>query len=189
MVLLAILHNATPVGFLAERFGATPRGRPVLAACAALFVAVPTAIACGWVSRALSAGGITPPDRAFDSAGTLADHLRVFVPSAFEQASFAPNLFAACAYLQLLHYGVVIGVLPRLLGARGTASDAPIAPWPRRTTLTLAIAGLGMLAAVGFVRDFVGTRAAYGLLASVHAWIELPVLLLALAPRPVARAG
>ena len=38
-----------------------------------------------------------------------------------------------------------------------------------------------------FVRDFAGTRASYGLLAAVHAWIEIPVLLLTLAPatRPV----
>ena len=184
IVVLAILHNATPVGFLAERFAGTPRRRTVMRTCGLLFVLVPIAIASGLGSRALTTIGLYAPDRAFASAGALASHLRVFVPTQFTASSFAPDLFAAVAYLQLLHYGVVIGVLPRLLGPRGTSGDAPIAPWPRKTILGLGIAAVGIAATIDFVHDFAGTRAAYGLVASVHAWIELPVLLWALAPHP-----
>ena len=184
VVVFSILHNATPVGFLAERFAGSSRGPIVMRTCAVLFVLVPIAIAIGLGSRALIALGLYAPDRAFASVGALASHVKVFVPAEFTESSFAPRLFAASAYLQLLHYGIVIGVLPRLLGPRGTAGDAPVAPWPKKTALVLAIAAVGVAATIGFVADFVGTRAAYSLVASIHAWIELPVLLWALSPRP-----
>ncbi len=187
VVVLSILHNATPVGFLAERFAGTARGKSAIRTCAVLFVLVPIAIGVGLGSRALTALGLYAPDRAFESAGALASHLRVFVPAEWTSSPIAPHLFAASAYLQLLHYGVVIGVLPRLLGPRGTPADAPVAPWPKRTVLALCIAIVGIAAAIGFVHDFAGTRAAYSLVASVHAWIELPVLLWALAPRSRSR--
>jgi hypothetical protein len=38
----------------------------------------------------------------------------------------------------------------------------------------------GAVAFVAFVADFAGARAWYGVIAAVHAWVELPVLLLAL---------
>lgn len=184
VVTLAILHNATPVGFLTERLAGRPERRRVLATCAVLFLAIPALIAGGLPARALEALGAWRPDATFGTVGALVSHLRVFVPEAVTNASFAPHVFAACAFLQLLHYGIVIGVLPRLLATRGTEGDDPVMPWPAARVLGLGIAGVGLVAAVGFVRDFAGTRAAYGLLASVHAWIELPVLLLALAGRP-----
>ena len=184
VVTLAILHNATPVGFLAERLDGRPERRRALATCAALFLVVPALVASGLPSRALESLGAWRPDATFGTVGALDAHLRVFVPSSLTSASFAPHLFAASAYLQLLHYGIVIGVLPRLLGPRGAAGDEPVAPWPRARALAAGIAAVGLVTTVGFVRDFAGTRASYGLLASVHAWIELPVLLLALAGRP-----
>ena len=189
VVILSILHNATPVGFLAERFAGTPRRRPVLLACAVAFLAVPIAIASGLGSRGLSAVGLFAPDLAFASAGTLASQLRVFVPAAWLDDALAPSIFAASAYLQLLHYGVVIGVLPRLLTPRGSDGDRPIAPWPGARRLAVAIAGVSVVAAFAFVRDFGATRTSYGILASAHAWIELPLLLWARAPRPRAGRG
>lgn len=183
VVVLAFLHNATPVGFLAERLAGTPSFRPALRAAAILFLAVPAFLATGLLARGFASLGLAHTEVSFGSVGPLAEHLRVFVPTEWVSTAAAAPLFTAAAYLQLLHYGAVIGVLPRLLDARGTPGDAPAFPWPSARVLAAAIAAVGALAAFGFLRDFAGTRAQYGLLASVHAWIEVPVLLLALAPR------
>jgi multisubunit Na+/H+ antiporter MnhC subunit len=155
-----------------------------MGACAALFALIPVLLAAGLPQQALGALGIARHDGGFGTTGPLDEHLLVFVPSPWIHTELGPRLFQAAAFLQLLHYGVVIGVLPRLLGARGGAGDQPVLPWPRARVLTLVVTALAVAAAVAFVADFRGTRAHYGLLAAVHAWIELPVLLLALIPWP-----
>lgn len=180
IAVLAILHNATPVGFLAERDDVRARALP---ACAVAFIAVPLLIATGRPAAGLAALGLAAPDAGPASAGALADHLRVFVPPAWLGTARAVDVFAAAAYLQLLHYGIVLGVLPRLLHA---GPDAPVLPWPRARGLTLAIAAVGVVFTVAFLARFAPTRATYGLLASVHAWLEVPVLLLALGGRATA---
>jgi hypothetical protein len=75
-------------------------------------------------------------------------------------------------------------VSPGWGGGGGGGGHRPWLPWPRFKFLVSAIAALGLLTALSFVVDFRGTRAAYGLIAAVHAWIEIPILLLALAPNP-----
>ncbi|MCE9635184.1 MAG: hypothetical protein K8T90_05700 [Planctomycetes bacterium] len=180
VVALAVLHNATPIGFLAERDDVRPR---LLVPALVAFVAVPALVATGLPSRLLAEFGCFAPDAAFASAGALGDHLRVFVPPAWVATAAAPALFAAAAYLQLMHYGVVLGVLPRLLAADADTTDRPALPWPRRRVLAWTIAVVGAGFAVAFFTCFVPARSAYGLLAAVHAWIEIPVLLLALVPR------
>lgn len=179
VVALAVLHNATPIGFLAERDDVRRR---MLVPTLATFVALPVLIATGLPSRLLGGLGAFAPDTAFASVGALHDHLRVFVAPAFIESAVAPSLFAAAAYLQLMHYGVVLGVLPRLIETGTSADDRPVLRWPRARVLAVAIAVVGAVFAVAFVRDFVPARSAYGLLAAVHAWIEVPVLLLAMAP-------
>lgn len=180
IVVLAILHNLTPVGFLAERDDVRARALP---ACLLAFVAVPLVIASGAPATALAAVGLAAPDAGPASAGRLADHLRVFVPSAWLGTARAAHVFAASAYLQLLHYGVVLGVLPRLLR---TGGDAPVLRWPRARGLAFAVAAAGLAFTVAFLARFASTRAVYGLLAAVHAWLEVPVLLLALGGRAAA---
>jgi hypothetical protein len=107
------------------------------------------------------------------------------VPGPWLEAPWAGDLFAAAAFLQCLHYLVVIGWLPRL-----GAGDEPAAPklrWPEpRAFAGLVVASTALLA-IGFLADFTGARAAYGVVASVHAWIEVPILLLAAAGAGVAR--
>ena len=54
------------------------------------------------------------------------------------------------------------------------------------------MAGVVLLSAVAFVGyavDFKVARSWYGLAAAVHAWVEVPVLLLALAPLVEGRRG
>ena len=63
---------------------------------------------------------------------------------------------------------------------RGWSGPANLLPWPTRGRLTLVLVGAGALLGVLFWVDFAGARRGYGTLAAVHAWVELPLLLLAL---------
>ena len=148
------------------------------------FVVVPLLIATGLPAVGMAALGGFASDRTFGSVGVLSSHLRVFVPRGWFAPETATHVFAAATYLQLMHYGAVLLVLPRLLSVRGDerAGDAPLFPWPRWPVLVLAIAAAALATSALFVQDLRGTRAAYGLLAAVHAWIEIPMLLLAMSP-------
>lgn len=184
LVALAFLHNLTPVAFLAERL-AGPRRRRALAWCGLLFGLVPVAlVVTGLPHRALAWG--LPGSASLLHVGTLEAHQGVFVP-AFLTGPLAVDLFATAAWLQCMHYAVVLGVFPRL-----GAGDAPRSrlgvPWPRRMGPLLWIAGGA--SAVFFVLAFRDARAFYGIAAAVHAWVEWPLLLaapalLARSPLPV----
>lgn len=177
-VVLAVLHNLTPVGFLWERLGTRRvRGR-VAVVLAVLFGGVPLLIASGVPARALAGlGGMALGEPL---VGPLAAHLGVFVPRGWFQLDTAEHVFAAAAYLQVLHHATVLLVLPRLLRSGEDAIDRPLLRWPRGRPVVAGLAAVAVVTALGFVLDFRGTRAAYGVLAAVHAWIEVPVLLLAL---------
>lgn len=180
LVAMALLHNLTPVGFLAERLRGRARRRG-LAAAAVAFVLVPAAMLAAPFLPQVTAG---PP-----GVGELSRHLGAFVPSPWLGTAFGARLFATAAYLQVMHYVVVLGVLPRLGG--GDQQPRAVAPWPRRGPLALGmLLGASSVAAAAFAADFAGARAGYAVVAAVHAWVELPVLLVACALGPApARAA
>lgn len=173
LVALALLHNLTPVGFLAERLRGPARVR-ALGAAALVFGAVPAFLLAVDVPGALLGG-------PFDS-GHLDAHLPAFVPGPLLDGPFADRLFAAAAYLQCLHYAVVLHVLPRLGGAQETAGAR--VPWPKWSAFVLATAIAGGLFTLGFHSSFAGTRGVYAVFAALHAWLEIPILVLACGVRP-----
>jgi len=186
MVGFSILHNLTPLGFLWQL--APPRRRTrVMASAAAAFLGLPLLAASGAPRMALSALGV--PLATLDplSAGPLAANLPVYVPQGLLSSAHAVDLFTASVVAQQAHYAAVIVVLPWLLsrwspGARG------LAPWPRGTVFYAAVAALAALALSRFAVDFAGARGVYSLAAAVHAWIEIPILILALtSPQPATR--
>ena len=118
--------------------------------------------------------------------GDLALHLGAFVPSPWIGSEFGERLFAAAAYLQVMHYAVVLGVLPRLGG--DDQRTRAVAPWPRGGAFAAGVVISGAAAAGSFWADFSGARAGYGVFAAVHAWVEIPVLLAACALGPTAPA-
>lgn len=188
VVLLSVLHNFTPVGFLFERLWHSRWRRPLGLTVVILFVGVPLLLATGGLAIPLAALGVSAPAMSFGSVGTLAAHRGVFVPGGWFSDASATHVFGAVTYLQLLHYGAVLVVLPRLLQRPEGAHDRPLLAWPRASLLIPCIAAVGLISAVLFVQDFRGTRAAYGVAAAIHAWIEIPILLLALIPYPTANA-
>lgn len=188
MLVLAILHNATPLGLVADRLrdgDSSPSARAGFAfAGGVAFVAVPLALASGAVTSVFSLPATSSTDSDLAGANGLGlvlhDGLAAFTPS-FVPASRALDLLRAAAFLQVVHYVAVLLVLP-LLGpapARRPSKSSPPAP---RAFAVLAV-GLGLVFATGFVVDFREAKASYAVLAAVHVWLEFPALLLALGPR------
>jgi len=80
-----------------------------------------------------------------------------------------------------MHYVAVILFLPRLITRRiGIAQPPPLAPWPRWPIFAWGVAGIAAAAFVVYAFDYTTARSAYGVAAAIHAWIELPIFLLAL---------
>lgn len=176
LVMLSLLHNLTPVGFLAERLRGPRRARALLL-CAVLFGAIPLALLLGasdWLTGGTAmAAGVAGPL----GSGDLDQHLPVYVLSPWLGSEFGDRLFAAAVFLQCMHYAIVLGVMPRL-GGGGEATGAAI-PWPRARWFLPGVGVAGAIAMFGFARDFADARTAYGVFAAVHAWLELPVLAIA----------
>jgi len=177
-VAVAILHNFTPLGFLWQIAPRAQRSRVMAAAGCGLLI-LPLLAATGGAHWALDALGVpaTPLDPL--GAGPLADQLGVYVPRPFLDGPRAVDFFTASVIAQGAHYLAVIVILPALLQRLDPYSAGLIA-WPRGALFALlcaAVAGLGL---PEFFADFARARAYYGLFAAVHAWIEIPVLILAL---------
>jgi len=118
--------------------------------------------------------GLWAPEASLLAAGSLALHLGAYLPASWQGESWALPLFSAAVLLQCLHYAVVIHVLPRL---QPDAEASSALPWPRPTVFRAALVALGALTFLAFAASFSSARRFYGLLAAVHAWVELPLLL------------
>lgn len=170
LVLFAFLHNLTPAGLLAERLRGRARQKALLGCVVAMLV-VPSAMVA-----------LLPAPLVLDGpldTGALDAHLPVFVPGPWLGGPFADRMFAVAAWLQCVHYALVLHVLPRL-GA-GDVEPRPLLPWPAPRAFAGLLLLLGGAMALAFVAGFGTARACYGVFAAVHAWLELPVLVLATA--------
>jgi len=177
-ITLSILHNATPLGFFWQIAPRRARPRVMMLATFAL-IGLPLLVATGWPREALALLVGTIP--AFDPlhAGPLAAHLYVYVPPQFVATHAAIDLFTASVVAQGAHYASVIVVLPLLL-RRFDPRARGLILWPRGLSFA-ALCGAAVV--LGLARSFEGfaeARALYGIFASIHAWIEIPVLIVAL---------
>jgi hypothetical protein len=184
LLLLSVTHNLTPLAFLAERLRGRARRRAVLLGSMG-FLAVPLFIASGlpfaWLA---DTGMITPEVSAFHAAGTLEENLGVYVPAWALGQDWALHAFSASVFAQCMHYVAVIGVLPRLIPKGST----PIVAWPRAPWFIIASVAAAGAMLLGFALDYGSARKVYALVALLHAWLELPLLMLALEPSYQARA-
>ncbi|AFZ24789.1 hypothetical protein Cylst_2583 [Cylindrospermum stagnale PCC 7417] len=80
-----------------------------------------------------------------------------------------------------MHYAVVIGVLPQWDNANQWRTTNGFFPWHQQKQFRWLVTLLSALLFIGFARSFINARAVYGIAAAVHAWVEIPILLLALA--------
>jgi hypothetical protein len=168
---LALLHNLTPLGFVAEALGGERRRRALMLLAGPLLV-LPLAIATGLPYAALARVGLAWPEARFLASGPLAFNLGVYVPASLVSSDWALHAFSAAVFAQIMHYAAVILLLPRL------ASENP-PRWPvRRLAAGIVIAAAAL--ALFFIADYRLARQIYGLAALVHSWVEIPVLLIAL---------
>jgi hypothetical protein len=182
LLALAVLHNLTPLGFVAEATGGRERRRS-LALLAVAFVALPLLIATGLPAELLSGFGLGDPEAGlFAAAGPLALNLGAYVPAALSDSAWALPAFSACVFAQVMHYAAVILLYPRL--ARRVPART-LLPWPRHLAGAIAVSAAAL--AVGFFFDYHAARKLYALAALVHAWIEIPLLVLVLGGWPAAQ--
>ncbi|MCX7360558.1 MAG: hypothetical protein NTV97_01505 [Alphaproteobacteria bacterium] len=178
LLILAVTHNLTPLGFLAERLRGRERRRALVLGCIG-FIAIPLVVASGLPFALLSnLGWIAPQAAVFPSAGSLESNLGAYVPRWALDEGWALHAFSACVFAQCMHYVAVIGVLPALI----PAGSAPILPWPTTRRFVVMLIVLAGAMALGFSFDYEVARHVYALAALLHAWLELPLLLLALEP-------
>lgn len=181
-LLLACLHNLTPVGFLAEALRG-PGRRRALALAGVVFLGVPALIATGLPAAGLDALGVRAPDLSLLPTGPLSAQLGAYLPRALHGEAWAPHAFSALVFAQCMHYAAVLHVLPRIADAGAAPPERASARWMwRGLTLLVGATLLGV-----FLVDFKTARGWYGIFAAVHAWSEVPLLLLAMVP--LAAAG
>jgi hypothetical protein len=175
-VTLAVLHNLTPLALLWQLVPPPARMRAMAWAAGAL-LGLPLFVATGLPRLALEMLGIVGIGADPVRAGPLAEHIGVYVPPLLLDSNRAADFFTASVVAQGAHYLAVILVLPLLL-RRLDSGAAGLVPWPRRFVLLLGLAAAGSLAF--FLTGFAAARSYYSVAAALHAWIEIPILVLAL---------
>jgi hypothetical protein len=177
LLILAIAHNFTPLAFLADALEG-PTRRRVMWAVMLPFVVLPLLIASGLPYELLARANLVAPDATLFSAGLLDDHLGTYVPARWIDSDFAVHMFSAAVFAQCMHYAVVIFVLPRLIP--DSAPRQTILPWPGTARFAVYLTMFCAALAATFAIDYSVAKNIYTLAALVHAWIEIPILMLAL---------
>jgi len=170
----AWIHNLTPLGFVAEITQGEERRRWLIMLSIPFFV-LPAVVATGVFHEAAAA-----------LVGSSLQGLSVFGAGDRPLLSFLPpgssdlHLFSAAVVAQSMHYVAVIVLLPQLLTMQQGGERRTIVPWPSWPVFAIAVAAIAALAFGIYAVSYTDARAAYGVAAAIHAWIELPILLLAL---------
>jgi hypothetical protein len=160
-VIFAIIHNLTPIGFVLERQGF--KSTRTIWICGLIFGLLPLLIILyqyfPLVYFPLEINTI---------------YLRAFIAPSWQQLSIAYPLFSAVAFLQCMHYAVVIGLFSQWTPDRPNSLVTY-----NNKYFYLLLGSISISFLIAFQHSFVLTRAFYGVVASIHAWIEIPLLLMA----------
>jgi energy-converting hydrogenase Eha subunit A len=171
----AWIHNLTPMGFVAEITEGEERRRWLLMLSVPFFV-LPALVATG-VFHSLANALFQVAELRWTSVFGAGDKpLLSFLPP----ESTDLNLFSAAVVAQTMHYVAVIVLLPQLLKAKQPDAPKTLVPWPSWPLFALGVAAVAAIAFGIYAVSYTDARAAYGVAAAIHAWIELPILLLAL---------
>jgi hypothetical protein len=175
LLALAILHNLTPLGLFAEALSGAARRR-ALALLTVPLIVLPLLIATGLPFEVLARAGLVVPEATFLASGPLTLNLGAYVPVGLITTDWALHAFTASVFAQIMHYTVVIVLLPRLLDE---VPSCTFLPWPPagRVIAGIAVAAIGFI--LLFVLDYRLARQFYALAALTHSWVEIPILLLA----------
>ncbi|MEU8926834.1 hypothetical protein AB0D10_38935 [Kitasatospora sp. NPDC048545] len=178
-VVLAHLHNVVPLLFLAEWSRRLRRGR------AAFLV-----LQSGWVLLvpALLLSGLLD-GLLVQRPGGWTDRLAAaYTPPAWLTPTAGLRFLAVFAFLQTMHYVVWVWFLPRYAPEAAERFEARV-PALRGGRAWALGAGAGALLALLFAVDYARGRSLYAALASYHAYLEFPVLLMLVLGLGAARGG
>jgi hypothetical protein len=164
-VIFAIFHNLTPIGFILDRQGF--RFKHTRWIWIAIFGLIPLLILLYQYFPIIN----LPLEKNIS-------YLGAFIAPTWQQSSIAYPLFSAVAFLQCMHYAVVIGLFSQWTPNRSRT----LIPWLSTRYFYLLLGVISICTLVAFQHSFTLTRSFYGIVASIHAWIEIPLLLLLLQP-------
>jgi hypothetical protein len=167
LAILAIIHNLTPIGFIYHRLKGN---QSYWLSCLVVFGLLPFLIFnLRWLGASWLSAEINSP------------YLATFIPPIWQQGQYAYPLFAAVTFCQCMHYAAVIGLF-----SQWTRSNSEsLISWIRDRYFYLAIWAASALLFLAFQKSFFTTRAFYGVLASIHAWVEIPLLLVLLTTKQI----
>ncbi|MFG2911059.1 hypothetical protein ACGF13_39180 [Kitasatospora sp. NPDC048286] len=167
-VVLAHLHNVVPLLFLAEWSRRLARGRAAfLTLQSAWVLLVPALLLSGLLDGLLAR-----------RPGGWTDRLAAaYTPPGWLTPQVGLRFLAVFAFLQTMHYVVWVWFLPRYAPEAAERFDARV-PGLRGVRAWGLGAGAGVLLALLFAVDYAQGRSVYAALASYHAYLEFPVLLM-----------
>ena len=160
LLIMSLAHNFTPVLLAWDLAADLPERRPLAWRISLLFALPWLIVLVAW-AHPYSPG-------AWHAYVPLLDHQLPATWIARRQA-----LWSAIALAQCLHYYCVIHLLP---ASQRQAGQPPLLPRAIQLTTLLTVA----LLLVYYVVDYAAARKLYSVAAGVHAWLEWPVLLVAL---------
>lgn len=166
MLAFAVLHNITPVGFLAEKLQGLIR-KQALITCFIVFALIPIIITSGYPYNLLSSLNLVAPSASILPAGNLQLHLGAFIPQQLHESPMAQNCFSAAVFLQCMHYAVVLFIFPHWVENH-------------QKFFNQLVIFSSTLIFIYFSQSFTDARKLYSIVAAIHAWVEFPILLLAI---------
>ncbi|MES3025972.1 MAG: hypothetical protein V4857_30695 [Pseudomonadota bacterium] len=161
LLLLAIAHNFTPLALAWDMAREHRPARGMAWMITGMLMLPPLVALSAW------GGGIVPAAFAGQS-WSLAGQLPSNIDGARGEAVLSAIVLAQC-----LHYYCVIVLLPR---AEARRVGKAITPAPLLFALLVAV----LLHLAYYLHDFSSARQLYAVAAGFHAWLEWPVLLMAL---------
>ncbi len=169
MLVVAVGHNWTPLPLLMD----TRPSRSWVVSAAVAFAVVPVVIATGLPWQLLTLSSLTHAELDVVTGGSLHHQFSAYLPGSWHTADWAQHAFSAIVFAQCAHYIAVLGVMS---GVQDGQQRVVPTHWVIAAIIAVLTIGLMCL----YVIDFRASREFYGVFSSMHAWVEIPVILLLL---------
>jgi hypothetical protein len=166
-VMLTHLHNVVPLLFLWEWSRDMPRGRTAFRAVQFGWVLVIPALLLGGAFDGLMGAGSGWTDRLSLS----------YTPPAWQHTEAGLRFVTVFAFMAMMHYLVWVWFMPRYAPDATEAFERRVPGMTGRWAWGLGLGGAAALAVL-FVSDYSQGTSLYAAVASYHAYLEFPVLLM-----------